>query len=185
MVCWSSITIGHHTRVLLPLAVLLGTLKPEHELQEAPTYITDTLPPSSLSGDEIQQLCLEIMVTQAQSSQNVTALLGLWVMPPLIHGLSVSSNKGCWATGGYSCCGGDQHSFGCEFSKSRVDTWALTRSEQLTVAGQETGKLWDLKLCHSHHHVCFRLFLLFMFITGKKENDDQRYSSSFLSGPHR
>ncbi|KAM6170527.1 focadhesin isoform 2-T2 [Rhynchocyon petersi] len=44
-------------------------------------------------GEEIQQLCLEIMVTQAQSSQNATALLGLWVMPPLIHGLSRSIKK--------------------------------------------------------------------------------------------
>ena len=72
--------------------MLLGTLKPKHELQEAPTDITDILPPSSLSGEEIQQLCLELMVTQAQSSQNVTVLLGMWVMTPLIHGLSVSSN---------------------------------------------------------------------------------------------
>uniref|UniRef100_A0A8C4MVW0 Focadhesin n=1 Tax=Equus asinus TaxID=9793 RepID=A0A8C4MVW0_EQUAS len=44
-------------------------------------------------GEEIQQLCLEIMVTQAQSSQNAAALLGLWVMPPLIHGLSPTSKK--------------------------------------------------------------------------------------------
>ncbi|XP_004677747.1 PREDICTED: focadhesin [Condylura cristata] len=44
-------------------------------------------------GEEIQQLCLEIMVTQAQSSQNAAALLGMWVMPPLIHGLSVNIKK--------------------------------------------------------------------------------------------
>ncbi|KAM5300200.1 focadhesin isoform 3-T3 [Ctenodactylus gundi] len=44
-------------------------------------------------GEEIQQLCLEIMVTQAQSSQNAAALLGLWVMPPLIHGLSLNIKK--------------------------------------------------------------------------------------------
>ncbi|KAB0360382.1 hypothetical protein FD754_004538 [Muntiacus muntjak] len=44
-------------------------------------------------GEEIQQLCLEIMVTQAQSSQNVTAVLGMWVMPPLIHGLSLNVKK--------------------------------------------------------------------------------------------
>lgn len=44
-------------------------------------------------GEEIQQLCLEILVTQAQSSQNAAALLGLWVMPPLIHGLSLSIKK--------------------------------------------------------------------------------------------
>ncbi|XP_064146503.1 focadhesin isoform X1 [Loxodonta africana] len=44
-------------------------------------------------GEEIQQLCLEIMVTQAQSSQNAAALLGLWVTPPLIHGLSLNIKK--------------------------------------------------------------------------------------------
>ncbi|XP_055433911.1 focadhesin isoform X3 [Bubalus kerabau] len=44
-------------------------------------------------GEEIQQLCLELMVTQAQSSQNVTVLLGMWVMPPLIHGLSLNVKK--------------------------------------------------------------------------------------------
>lgn len=44
-------------------------------------------------GDEIQQLCLEILVTQAQSSQNAAALLGLWVTPPLIHGLSMNIKK--------------------------------------------------------------------------------------------
>ncbi|XP_026961752.1 focadhesin isoform X4 [Sagmatias obliquidens] len=44
-------------------------------------------------GEEIQQLCLEIMVTQAQSSQNVAALLGIWVMPPLVHGLSLNIKK--------------------------------------------------------------------------------------------
>uniref|UniRef100_A0A7N5KJQ0 Focadhesin n=1 Tax=Ailuropoda melanoleuca TaxID=9646 RepID=A0A7N5KJQ0_AILME len=44
-------------------------------------------------GEEIQQLCLEIMVTQAQSSQNAAALLGLWVTPPLIHALSLNIKK--------------------------------------------------------------------------------------------
>ncbi|KAL2781563.1 focadhesin isoform 2 [Daubentonia madagascariensis] len=44
-------------------------------------------------GEEIQQLCLEIMVTQAQSSQNAAALLGLWVIPPLIHSLSLNIKK--------------------------------------------------------------------------------------------
>ncbi|KAF6124395.1 focadhesin [Phyllostomus discolor] len=44
-------------------------------------------------GEEIQQLCLEIMVTQAQSSQNAAALLGLWVMPPLVHSLSLNIKK--------------------------------------------------------------------------------------------
>ncbi|XP_008843747.1 focadhesin isoform X2 [Nannospalax galili] len=44
-------------------------------------------------GEEIQQLCFEIVVTQAQSSQNAAALLGLWVMPPLIHSLSQNIKK--------------------------------------------------------------------------------------------
>nr|XP_035938529.1 focadhesin isoform X3 [Halichoerus grypus] len=44
-------------------------------------------------GEEIQQLCLEIMVTQAPSSQNAAALLGLWVVPPLVHGLSLNIKK--------------------------------------------------------------------------------------------
>ncbi|XP_073907815.1 focadhesin isoform X3 [Castor canadensis] len=44
-------------------------------------------------GEETQQLCLEIMVTQAQSSQNAAALLGLWVMPPLVHSLSLNIKK--------------------------------------------------------------------------------------------
>ncbi|XP_058157906.1 focadhesin isoform X2 [Dasypus novemcinctus] len=44
-------------------------------------------------GGDIQQLCLEIMVTQAQSSQNAATLLGLWVTPPLIHGLSLNIKK--------------------------------------------------------------------------------------------
>ncbi|XP_040819818.1 focadhesin isoform X2 [Ochotona curzoniae] len=44
-------------------------------------------------GEEIQQLCLEIMVTQAQSSQSAAALLGLWVVPPLIQGLSSNIKK--------------------------------------------------------------------------------------------
>ncbi|XP_064237166.1 focadhesin isoform X5 [Aotus nancymaae] len=44
-------------------------------------------------GEEIQQLCLEIMVTQAQSSQNAASLLGLWVTPPLIHSLSLNIKR--------------------------------------------------------------------------------------------
>ncbi|XP_075416104.1 focadhesin isoform X2 [Tenrec ecaudatus] len=44
-------------------------------------------------GEEIQQLGLEIMATQAQASQNAAALLGLWAMPPLIQGLSLNTKK--------------------------------------------------------------------------------------------
>ncbi|XP_060221806.1 focadhesin isoform X2 [Meriones unguiculatus] len=44
-------------------------------------------------GEEIQQLCLEIAVTQAPSSQSAAALLGLWVTPPLIHSLSLNIKK--------------------------------------------------------------------------------------------
>ncbi|XP_030883622.1 focadhesin [Leptonychotes weddellii] len=44
-------------------------------------------------GEEIQQLCLEIATTQAPSSQNAAALLGLWVTLPLVHGLSLNIKK--------------------------------------------------------------------------------------------
>ncbi|XP_045145044.1 focadhesin isoform X2 [Echinops telfairi] len=44
-------------------------------------------------GEEIQQLGLAIMATQAQSSQNAAALLGLWATPPLIQGLSLNTKK--------------------------------------------------------------------------------------------
>uniref|UniRef100_A0A8D2N713 Focadhesin n=1 Tax=Zonotrichia albicollis TaxID=44394 RepID=A0A8D2N713_ZONAL len=39
-------------------------------------------------GDEVKHLCLELAVTQAQSSQNAAMLLGMWVAPPLIYSLS-------------------------------------------------------------------------------------------------
>uniref|UniRef100_A0A803T5P5 Focadhesin n=1 Tax=Anolis carolinensis TaxID=28377 RepID=A0A803T5P5_ANOCA len=40
-------------------------------------------------GDEVQQLCIKLAVTQAQSSQNAAMLLGMWVAPPLVYSLSV------------------------------------------------------------------------------------------------
>lgn len=43
----------------------------------------------SLVGEEIQQQCIEVAVTQAQSSQNAAMLLGMWVAPPLVYSLSV------------------------------------------------------------------------------------------------
>uniref|UniRef100_A0A8B9CID0 Focadhesin n=1 Tax=Anser brachyrhynchus TaxID=132585 RepID=A0A8B9CID0_9AVES len=39
-------------------------------------------------GDEVKHLCLELAVTQAQSSQNAAMLLGMWVAPPLVYSLS-------------------------------------------------------------------------------------------------
>ncbi|XP_067409252.1 focadhesin isoform X2 [Emydura macquarii macquarii] len=44
-------------------------------------------------GEEIQQLCIELAVTQAQSSQNAAMLLGMWVVPPLVYGLSMKTRK--------------------------------------------------------------------------------------------
>ncbi|XP_044516611.1 focadhesin isoform X2 [Gracilinanus agilis] len=44
-------------------------------------------------GEEVQQLSIEIMVTQAQSSQNAAMLLGMWVVPPLIHSLNLKTKK--------------------------------------------------------------------------------------------
>ncbi|KAK2524021.1 focadhesin [Columba livia] len=44
-------------------------------------------------GDEVKHLCLQLAVTQAQSSQNAAMLLGMWVAPPLIYSLSVKTQK--------------------------------------------------------------------------------------------
>ncbi|XP_041419597.1 focadhesin isoform X2 [Xenopus laevis] len=44
-------------------------------------------------GEEIQQLCIQITVTQAQSSQNAAMLLGMWLVPPLVYSLTVKSRS--------------------------------------------------------------------------------------------
>ncbi|NXB40090.1 FOCAD protein, partial [Eulacestoma nigropectus] len=44
-------------------------------------------------GDEVKHICLELAVTQAQSSQNAAMLLGMWVAPPLIYSLSMKTQK--------------------------------------------------------------------------------------------
>uniref|UniRef100_A0A6I8R488 Focadhesin n=1 Tax=Xenopus tropicalis TaxID=8364 RepID=A0A6I8R488_XENTR len=40
-------------------------------------------------GEDTQQLCIQIAVTQAQSSQNAALLLGMWLVPPLVYSLTV------------------------------------------------------------------------------------------------
>ncbi|XP_062455619.1 focadhesin isoform X1 [Rhea pennata] len=44
-------------------------------------------------GNEIKHLCLELAVTQAQTSQNAAMLLGMWVAPPLVYSLSMKTQK--------------------------------------------------------------------------------------------
>ncbi|XP_054665366.1 focadhesin isoform X2 [Grus americana] len=44
-------------------------------------------------GDEVKHLCLQLAVTQAQSSQNAAMLLGMWVAPPLVYTLSMKTRK--------------------------------------------------------------------------------------------
>ncbi|XP_029859345.1 focadhesin isoform X2 [Aquila chrysaetos chrysaetos] len=44
-------------------------------------------------GDEVKHLCLQLAVTQAQSSQNAAILLGMWVAPPLVYSLSMKTQK--------------------------------------------------------------------------------------------
>ncbi|KAK4816238.1 hypothetical protein QYF61_013646, partial [Mycteria americana] len=44
-------------------------------------------------GDEVKHLCLQVAVTQAQSSQNAAMLLGMWVAPPLVYNLSMKTQK--------------------------------------------------------------------------------------------
>uniref|UniRef100_A0A8C3SMM6 Focadhesin n=1 Tax=Chelydra serpentina TaxID=8475 RepID=A0A8C3SMM6_CHESE len=49
-------------------------------------------------GEEIQQLCIKLTVTQAQSSQNAAMLLGMWIVPPLVYGLSMKTRKYLFTT---------------------------------------------------------------------------------------
>ncbi|XP_040273158.1 focadhesin [Bufo bufo] len=44
-------------------------------------------------GDEIQKLCVQIAVTQAQTSSNAAVLLGIWVVPPLVYSLNVTTRS--------------------------------------------------------------------------------------------
>ncbi|XP_063770232.1 focadhesin isoform X2 [Pseudophryne corroboree] len=44
-------------------------------------------------GEEIQMLCVQIAVTQAQTSQNAAVLLGMWVIPPLVYSLTVKTRS--------------------------------------------------------------------------------------------
>nr|XP_009940730.1 PREDICTED: focadhesin [Opisthocomus hoazin] len=44
-------------------------------------------------GEEVKHLCLQLAVTQAQSSQNAVMLLGMWVAPPLVYSLSMKTQK--------------------------------------------------------------------------------------------
>ncbi|XP_072373033.1 focadhesin isoform X2 [Scyliorhinus torazame] len=44
-------------------------------------------------GEDIQQHCIEIAVTQAQTSQSAAMFLGMWVAPPLVHSLNLETRK--------------------------------------------------------------------------------------------
>ncbi|XP_069622083.1 focadhesin isoform X2 [Ranitomeya imitator] len=44
-------------------------------------------------GEEIQKLCVQIAVTQAQTSPNAAVLLGMWVVPPLVYSLNVTTRS--------------------------------------------------------------------------------------------
>ncbi|KAJ1218515.1 hypothetical protein NDU88_006093 [Pleurodeles waltl] len=44
-------------------------------------------------GEDIQQHCIELGVTQAQSSQNAAMFLGMWVSPPLVYSLVMKIRK--------------------------------------------------------------------------------------------
>ncbi|XP_042615559.1 focadhesin isoform X2 [Cyprinus carpio] len=40
-------------------------------------------------GEEVQHHCLELAASQAQSSQSASLFLGIWLVPPLVHSLSL------------------------------------------------------------------------------------------------
>uniref|UniRef100_A0A8C1KKK9 Focadhesin n=1 Tax=Cyprinus carpio TaxID=7962 RepID=A0A8C1KKK9_CYPCA len=47
-------------------------------------------------GEEVQHHCLELAASQAQSSQSASLFLGIWLVPPLVHSLSVSMSLISW-----------------------------------------------------------------------------------------
>ncbi|XP_058021695.1 focadhesin isoform X2 [Ahaetulla prasina] len=49
-------------------------------------------------GEEIQQLCIELAVTQAQSCQSAAMILGMWVAPPLVYSLSIQTKRYLFAS---------------------------------------------------------------------------------------
>ncbi|XP_059498906.1 focadhesin isoform X2 [Stegostoma tigrinum] len=44
-------------------------------------------------GEDVQQHCIEIAVTQAQTSQSAAMFLGMWVAPPLVYSLNLQTRK--------------------------------------------------------------------------------------------
>ncbi|XP_072446311.1 focadhesin [Chiloscyllium punctatum] len=44
-------------------------------------------------GEDVQQHCIEIAVTQAQTSQSAAMFLGMWVAPPLVYSLNLETRK--------------------------------------------------------------------------------------------
>ncbi|XP_051875127.1 focadhesin isoform X2 [Pristis pectinata] len=44
-------------------------------------------------GEDVQQYCIEVAVTQAQTSQSAAMFLGMWIAPPLVHGITLAMRK--------------------------------------------------------------------------------------------
>ncbi|XP_059825981.1 focadhesin isoform X1 [Hypanus sabinus] len=44
-------------------------------------------------GEDVQQYCIEIAVTQAQTSQSAAMFLETWIAPPLVYGLNLGMRK--------------------------------------------------------------------------------------------
>ncbi|CAJ0965409.1 unnamed protein product [Ranitomeya imitator] len=54
----------------------------------------EAIPPALVRVcEEIQKLCVQIAVTQAQTSPNAAVLLGMWVVPPLVYSLNVTTRS--------------------------------------------------------------------------------------------
>ncbi|TRZ00205.1 hypothetical protein DNTS_014976, partial [Danionella cerebrum] len=43
-------------------------------------------------GEEVQHQCLTLAISQCQSSQSASLLLGIWIEPPLVHSLSLQTH---------------------------------------------------------------------------------------------
>ncbi|XP_069782843.1 focadhesin isoform X2 [Narcine bancroftii] len=49
-------------------------------------------------SEDVQQYCIEVAVTQAQTSQCAAMFLGMWIAPPLVHGLNLAMRKYLFTT---------------------------------------------------------------------------------------
>ncbi|KAG5845485.1 hypothetical protein ANANG_G00139630 [Anguilla anguilla] len=82
-----------HSRTAVP--VDFGYLSERSVLRAAVDFLTPLNWSTLLSplmrlnfGEEIQHQCMELVMSQSQTSQSASLFLGMWLSPPLVHSLS-------------------------------------------------------------------------------------------------